>query len=96
MPEQEKPSIIDRLVQAATEQILSGVGRTGERFAKRTIRRAGLVIAGVIVSMLGVAFLALGIVKLLAFLMPSWLAWLIVGLILVLLGALLTLANSRS
>jgi len=87
---------MDRLVQTLTEQILGGVGKASERFVKRTIRRAGLVIAGVIVSMLGVAFLALGIVKLLGFLMPSWLAWLIVGLILLLLGALLTLANSRS
>ena len=52
-----------------------------------------MFIAGVVVALIGVAFLAVGVVKWLAELLPSWLAWLIVGIILLLLGVILTLAT---
>ncbi len=78
---------------------LGGIGKSVERFVKRTLRLAGLALAGVVITILGVAFLAIGAVNWLALLMPSWLAWLIVGIVLFLLGlalALLTLLSLRS
>jgi len=58
-----------------------------------------MVLAGVAIIVVGIAFLALGLVKWFANLMPSWLAWLIVGVVLFLIGlalALGALATSRS
>jgi len=50
-----------------------------------------MALAGVVIAVMGIAFAALGIVKWLSSLMPSWLAWLVIGVILFLLGLALTL-----
>lgn len=52
-----------------------------------------MALAGVVIALLGVAFLAIGAVKWFSFLMPSWLAWAIVGIVLMLLGIILALAR---
>jgi type VI protein secretion system component VasK len=52
-----------------------------------------MALAGVVVAVVGVAFLAVGAVKLFSFLMPNWLAWAIVGIILILVGIILALAR---
>lgn len=72
-------------------EAFSGITKPLERLSKRIARSVGLVLAGVVISVLGVAFLAVGAVKWLAILMPSWLAWLIVGIILFLVGVAVTL-----
>lgn len=69
---------------------LDGIVRSAKGFVKRTLRLVGLILAGVVVSILGVAFLAIGAVKWLSILTPSWLAWVIVGIILLLLGVAVT------
>jgi hypothetical protein len=58
-----------------------------------------MVLAGVTIVVLGIAFLAVGAVKWFSILMPNWLAWSIVGIILLLIGVVLGLAaliSSRS
>jgi len=70
-----------------------------ERFLKRMLRMVVMALAGVVIAVLGVAFLAVGAVKWFSILMPNWLAWAIVGVILLLLGIVLalgTVVGSRS
>jgi hypothetical protein len=45
------------------------------------------------IAVLGLVFLAIGVVKWFSVMMPSWLAWLVVGLLLFLLGLLLALVG---
>lgn len=99
MPEDEKPTFIERLILLVLRRTLGGVLKSAERFVKRALRMVAMALAGVIIAVLGVAFLAVGAVKLFSILMPNWLAWAIVGIILLLVGivlALPTLISSRS
>jgi len=93
MPENEKPSLLEALVRAVAERALGGLNRYFERIVKRILRAAGLYIAGLVVALAGLIFLAIGVVKWLAMIVPSWLAWLIVGLVMFLLGVVLALAT---
>ena len=94
MPEHEKSTLVDKLVQRVMHQGLSTITKSIERFVKRMIRRAVLALTGAVIVVLGVAFLAVGATKGLALLMPSWLAWIFVGIVLFLLGAVLAMAGS--
>ncbi len=91
MPEKEKPTLIERLAQLILREALGGITKPAERFAKRIARSVGLILAGIVISLIGVAFLAVGVVRWLSALMPSWLAWLIVGIFLVMMGIAVTL-----
>jgi uncharacterized protein involved in cysteine biosynthesis len=63
-----------------------------ERIVRRALRLAGLYTAGLLIAIIGSIFLAIGVVKWLAMIVPSWLAWLIVGIIMLLLGVVFVLA----
>lgn len=99
MPEDDKSTFAERLFHAIMQQALRGVRKSIERLIKRAIRLVAMVLAGVVIAVMGVGFTAFGIVKWLSNLMPGWLAWLIVGLflfvvgIILMLGALLTSRN---
>ena len=93
MPEKDKESLVETLARALVQRALGSLSRYAERFMKRIVRLVGLFLAGIVVALIGVAFLAVGAVKWLAVLLPSWLAWLIVGIILLLLGVVLTLTT---
>jgi uncharacterized membrane protein YqhA len=92
LPEEDKPTLIEKLVLLVLRQTLGRVLKSAERFVKRTLRMIAMALAGVIIAVLGVGFLAVGAVKWFSILMPSWLAWTIVGLILLLVGVVLALA----
>jgi hypothetical protein len=99
LPEGNKPTLIERIALLVLSRTLGGVAKRAERFIKRALRLVVMALAGVTIAVLGVAFLAVGAVKLFSILMPSWLAWTIVGVILLLVGvilALATLIGSRS
>jgi hypothetical protein len=87
---EKKTAIIERLARLFLKEALGGIAKPAERLAKRVARRIGLILAGIVIAVLGVAFVAVGAVKWLALLMPSWLAWLMVGIILLLLGITVT------
>jgi hypothetical protein len=89
LPEHEKPNFIERLILTVIRQSLGGVAKTAEKFIKRMVRLAVMALAGAVIAVLGVAFIAIGAVKWFSILMPSWLAWAIVGVVLLLLGGLL-------
>jgi len=92
MPEREKSSLIETLIRGVMERALGGLSRYAERIMKRLLRLAGLCVAGIVVILLGVAFLAVGVVKWLTLIIPNWLAWTFVGIILFLFGLVLALA----
>lgn len=87
---EKKSTIIERLARLFLKEALGGLAKPAERLAKRVARGIGLILAGIVIAVLGVTFVAVGAVKWLALLMPSWLAWLLVGIILLLLGITVT------
>jgi hypothetical protein len=96
MPDSEKSTLIEKVVQVVLRQGFGGVTKSVERFVKRQVRTVVLGLAGAIIILMGIAFISVGIVRWFALLMPAWLAWLIVGIVLFLLGAVLTFATLAS
>ena len=90
MPEKETSNLFERLARLVLREVLGGIAKPAERLAKRVARAVGLILAGVVISVLGIAFLAVGAVRWLAILMPPWLAWVLVGIILFLVGVTVT------
>jgi len=86
-------------VKLVVREAIGGIAKPAERFAKRIARAVGLILGGIVLAIIGVAFSAVGAVKWLSALMPNWLAWIIVGIILFLVGVIVTtstIASSRS
>ncbi len=96
MSEKDKPSIVERLARVVLREALGGIAQPVERLAKRVARAVGLILAGIVVSVLGIAFLGVGAVKWLTTMMPNWLAWGLVGIILFLIGLTVTLTTYSS
>jgi hypothetical protein len=90
LPDKGSATLFEKLARLVLQQALGGIAKPAERLAKRVARAIGLILAGVVISVLGIAFLAVGAVKWLSILMPSWLAWLLVGIILFLIGVTVT------
>jgi len=90
LPEKETSNMFERLARLILREALGGIAKPAERLAKRLARAVGLILAGVVISVLGIAFLAVGAVRWLAILMPAWLAWVLVGIILFLVGVTVT------
>jgi hypothetical protein len=90
LPEKETSNLFEKLARLILREVLGGIAKPAERLAKRVARAVGLILAGVVISVLGIAFLAVGSVRWLALLMPAWLAWVLVGIILFLVGVTVT------
>jgi tetrahydromethanopterin S-methyltransferase subunit G len=96
LPEKETSNLFERLARLVLREVLGGIAKPAERLAKRVARAVGLILAGVVISVLGIAFLAVGAVRWLAILMPAWLAWVLVGIILFLVGVTVTAVTYSS
>ena len=96
MAETEKTSFLDRFVKLIVREALGGIAKPAERFVKRIARAVGLILGGIVLTIIGVAFMSVGAVKWLSALMPAWLAWLIVGIVLFLVGIIVTTATFAS
>ena len=96
MSESGKPTLVERLVKLIMREALGGVAKPAERFVKRLIRSLGLILAGMVIAVIGVGFDSVGAVRWLSLLMPTWLAWVIVGIILLLLGVTVTMTTFAS
>ncbi len=92
MSETSKSSLIETIVRAVAQRTMGSVTKYVERVVRRVLRLAGLYVTGLLIAIIGLIFLAIGVVKWLATIVPSWLAWLIVGIIMLLLGVVLVLA----
>ncbi len=89
----DKSTLIERMILLIARQAFGGIAKSAERFVKRALRWIAVVIAGIVIVVLGVAFIAVGAVKWFAIMMPSWQAWSIIGVFLLLIGLVLTLAT---
>ena len=96
MPEPERSELVKKLVKFVVREALGGAAKPVESFVKGLARSVGLILAGVIISVIGLSFVAVGAVRWLSALMPSWLAWVIVGIILLLVGVSVTMGTLAS
>jgi len=92
MSEREKSSLLEVIMRTIAQRALGVFTKYIDRQIKRILRVAGFYAAGLAVALIGLVFLAVGVVKWLTTIMPSWLAWLIVGIIMILLGIVCALA----
>jgi hypothetical protein len=92
MPESDKSSLLETLVRAVAQRTMGAITKYVERAVRRVLRLVGLYAAGFLIALIGLIFLAIGVVKWLAMMMPSWLAWLMVGIVMLLLGVVFALA----
>jgi hypothetical protein len=88
--------LAERLAKLILREALGGVVKPAERFVKRLARLVGLILAGIVIALIGIGFVSVGAVKWLSALMPSWLAWIIVGIMLLLIGATVTATTFAS
>jgi nitrogen fixation/metabolism regulation signal transduction histidine kinase len=87
---------VEKLIKLVLREALGGVAKPAERFMKRVVRAFGLILAGIVIAIIGVGFVSVGAVKWLSVLMPSWLAWVIVGIMLLLIGITVTMTTFAS
>jgi hypothetical protein len=86
-------SFFEKIFQEIIRRTLGKLSESIERSIKHAIRLAAMAFGGLIIALLGLTFLTVGIIKWLTLLMPSWLAWILVGIIILLAGVSLTLAS---
>jgi len=87
-----KSSLVETLVRAVAQRTMGVVTKYIERVVRRILRLVGLYAAGILIAVIGLVFFAIGVVKWLAMIVPSWLAWLMVGIVMLLLGIVFVLA----
>jgi fatty acid desaturase len=92
MSEKSKSSLVETIVRAVAERAMGTVTKYIERVVRRILRLAALYIVGLFIAVIGLIFLAIGVVRWLALIVPTWLAWVIVGIIMLLLGVVFVLA----
>lgn len=89
----DEKSFVEKIFQEILRRTLGKLSESIERSIKRAIRLAAMAFGGIIIALLGLTFLTVGIIKWLTLLMPNWLAWILVGIIILLAGVSLTLAS---
>ena len=98
MPEPERSELAKKLIKFILREAFGGAAKPVESFVKGLARSVALILAGVVIAVIGLGFVSVGAVRWLSGLMPSWLAWVIVGIILLLVGfsvAMAALASRR-
>jgi uncharacterized membrane protein HdeD (DUF308 family) len=86
MSESSKSSLLETIFRAVAQRTMGTVTKYIERIVRRALRLAGLYAAGLLIAIIGLIFLAIGVVKWFAVIMAPWLAWLIVGIIMLVVG----------
>ncbi len=94
MPDDEGSNLIEKFIQVVIRQFMGDIRKNIRRLVKRAVRMIAMAIAGVIIAVIGIAFLSVGAVKWFSMLMPGWLAWAIVGMVLILTGVILMQATA--
>jgi len=87
MSESSKSSLLETILRAVAQRTMGTVTKYIERIVRRALRLAGLYAAGLLIAIIGLIFLAIGVVKWFAVIMAPWQAWLIVGIIMLVVGA---------
>ncbi len=64
-----------------------------DQYFKKLARTIALILGGVAIAILGVIIVTVGMIKWLSQIIPSWLSWAVVGIVLLLLGIVLVAVN---
>ena len=91
--DEEKSTFMERLVSLIMRRTVDNLVDSLGHYSKKLVKTAAMILAGIAIAMLGITIVAIGIVKWFALFLPPWLAWVIVGIILLIIGALLVAAN---
>ena len=91
--EQEKPTLWDKLLNVFLRKMADHLVDSVDQYAKKLVRAVAMILAGIAIALFGIGAIAVGVIKWFALFLPSWLAWTIVGAMLVLIGAVLIAAN---
>jgi len=96
LPEPERSELAKKLIKFILREAFGGAAKPVESFVKGLARSVALILAGVVIAVIGLGFVSVGAVRWLSGLMPSWLAWVIVGIILLLVGFSVVMAALAS
>ena len=88
-----KPAFWEKLLRIVLRKTVDNFVDSFDHYSKKFMRAAAMILAGIAIAMLGIAVIAVGVAKWLALFVSSWLAWTIVGVLLLLIGAALVAAN---
>jgi hypothetical protein len=91
--EEEKPTFWEKLLGMVLRKAVDNLVDSFDHYSRKFVRAAAMILAGIAIAMLGIAVIAVGVAKWFALFLPSWLAWTIVGILLLLIGALLVAVN---
>ncbi len=91
--EEEKPAFWEKLLGILLSKTVDKFMDSFDHYSKKFVRAAAMILAGMAIAMLGIAVIAVGAAKWFTLFLPSWLAWTIVGILLLLIGAVLVAAN---
>ena len=93
MPESEKPRFTERLVQALLRKAMGTLFESTDRYFKKLIRSIAMIVGGIAIALFGAVVIAIGVIKWLSHIMPTWLSWVLVGIMLLLIGIILVALN---
>ena len=93
MSENEKPKFADRLVRSILRRVTDTLYESIDRYFKKFIRSLAMIVGGIAIALFGAIVVAIGIIKWLSNIMPAWLSWIIVGIVLLLVGIVLVAVN---
>ena len=91
--EQEKPAFWEKILRVILRRAVDNLVDSFDHYSRKFVRAAAMIMAGIAMALLGIAVIAVGVLKWLALYVPSWLACIIVGILLLLIGAVLVAAN---
>jgi hypothetical protein len=91
--DREKPALWEKILDVLLRKTVDRFVDSFDHYSKKFVRAAAMILAGITIAILGIAIIAIGVVKWFALFLPSWLSWIIVGILLLLIGAVLVAAN---
>lgn len=86
-------SVLRGLRQSFTETVQDAIMEAVGEVLRNVMRKLFMVLLGAAAAVFGMVLLCLGLVKLIAVFLQEWLAWIIVGLAMTVLGALILFSS---
>ncbi len=93
MTQDAKSTVIRRAIQELIRRVLDSLSGAIGQPLRHAMRKVAFLFGGILVALLGLTLLTIGVIKGLALFMPSWLSWILVGVIILLAGLVLALAS---
>ena len=96
MPKDFLNAILKKISSSILEEAQEAVGSYVKDKSKRALKIIAAALTAVILLATGVIFVCVGLIRYLSSIVPSWLAWTIVGIIVAMIGVLLLLVSLLS